>query len=181
MVKQAPSLGRIIAMVVFTLSCFGLLIFLWLAFGGPIPIKPEGYRMKVRFPEAATLPVEADVRIAGVDVGKVKKKTLDKRGARTIAEVQLKSQYAPVSKDTRAILRQKTLLGETYVELAPGHRSSGMLGDGAYLPNGSVEDTVELGEILSSFDEPTRNAFKSWMKDLSLSVKSGGGQDLNDA
>ena len=40
-------------------------------------------------PEAATLAEEADVRMAGVNVGKVKTKELDKGGARTIVEVQL--------------------------------------------------------------------------------------------
>ncbi len=80
MQKNAPSLGRILTMVLFALSCFGLLLFLWLSFGGPIPLKPEGYRFKVAFPEAATLAEEADVRIAGVNVGKVKTKELDKGG-----------------------------------------------------------------------------------------------------
>jgi hypothetical protein len=40
MQKQAPTLGRLLVMVGFALSCFGLLLFLWLAFGGPIPLKP---------------------------------------------------------------------------------------------------------------------------------------------
>ena len=56
----------------FALSCFGLLLFLWLAFGGPIPLQPKGYRFNVSFREAATLSQEADVRISGVSVGKVK-------------------------------------------------------------------------------------------------------------
>ena len=34
MVKDAPSFGKIAAMVLFALSCFGLLLFLWLAFIG---------------------------------------------------------------------------------------------------------------------------------------------------
>ena len=42
--KAAPSPGRIAAMVLFTLSVFGLLLFLWLSFGGPVPLRPEGYR-----------------------------------------------------------------------------------------------------------------------------------------
>ena len=50
--KAAPSFGRIAAMVVFALSCFGLLLFLWLAFGGPIPLKPQGYRFQASFAEA---------------------------------------------------------------------------------------------------------------------------------
>ncbi len=41
--KNAPTFGRLAAMTIFALSCFGLLLFLWLAFGGPIPLKPEGY------------------------------------------------------------------------------------------------------------------------------------------
>ena len=60
-------------MVVFALSCFGLLLFLWLSFGGPVPLKPKGYRVKIDFPEATTLATEADVRVAGVPVGKVRK------------------------------------------------------------------------------------------------------------
>ena len=35
MQKSSPSPGRILLMVGFALSCFGLLLFLWLAFGGP--------------------------------------------------------------------------------------------------------------------------------------------------
>ena len=60
-------------MVVFALSCFGLLLFLWLSFGGPVPLKPKGYRVQIDFPEATTLATEADVRVAGVPVGKVRK------------------------------------------------------------------------------------------------------------
>ena len=49
-------------MVAFALSCFGLLLFLWLSFGGPVPLKPKGYRVNVAFPEATNLGLEADVR-----------------------------------------------------------------------------------------------------------------------
>src|SRR5215213_9264268 len=125
MIKQTPSIGRIIAMVAFTLSVFAILIFLWLAFGGSVPLNPQGYRFTVNMKEAATLAVEADVRIAGVNVGKVKSKELDKGGARTIVEIELDEPYAPIPKDTRAMLRQKTLLGETYIELTPGTRRAG--------------------------------------------------------
>src|SRR3990170_3747852 len=129
MVKETPRIIQLAAMLVFAMSCFGLLLFLWLAFGGSIPLKPEGYRLKVAFPEAATLAEEADVRLAGVNVGKVKTKELDKRGNRTVVELELQENYAPLRQDARAVLRQKTLLGETYVELAPGQRSADVLQD----------------------------------------------------
>jgi phospholipid/cholesterol/gamma-HCH transport system substrate-binding protein len=182
MIKQTPSIGRIVAMAAFTLSVFAILIFLWLAFGGTVPLKPEGYRFSVHMPEAATLAAEADVRIAGVNVGKVKSKELDKGGARTIVEVQLDEPYAPIPKDTHAILRQKTLLGETYLELAPGNKSSGMLADGGRLKNSQVEDTTQLDEIFTAFDPDTRRAFKDWVKELDGAITTGHrSQDLNDA
>jgi phospholipid/cholesterol/gamma-HCH transport system substrate-binding protein len=182
-IKETPSLGRIVAMVVFTLSVFGLLMFLWLSFGGSIPLRPQGYRVEVAFPEAATLAQEADVRMAGVNVGKVKKKKLDKGAARTIVELELKAKYAPIPKDTRAILRQKTLLGETYVQLSQGHKSAGNLPDGGRLANRQVDPTTELDEIFTAFDKPTRQAFQEWVSELSKSVKrhSHPAEDLNDA
>jgi phospholipid/cholesterol/gamma-HCH transport system substrate-binding protein len=181
MIKQTPSIGRMIAMVGFTLSVFAILIFLWLAFGGTVPLNPEGYRFTVHMREAATLAEEADVRMAGVNVGKVKSKELDKGGARTIVEVQLDEPYAPIPNDTHAILRQKTLLGETYLELTPGNRSAGLLDDGGRLANAQVEDTTELDEIFTAFDPDTRQAFRDWVKELDGAIKDGRSEDLSDA
>src|SRR3954468_17307214 len=123
MQKQAPSVGRILIMVAFALSCFGLLLFLWLAFGGSIPLKPKGYEVKVPFKEATSLANEADVRISGVPVGKVKTVKLARNGL-NVATIALEPKYAPLPSDARAILRQKTLLGETYVKLTPGSHSA---------------------------------------------------------
>jgi virulence factor Mce-like protein len=181
MVKQAPSVGRILAMIVFSFSCVGILLFLWLSFGGPVPLKPKGYEFKVAFPEATTLPTQADVRIAGVNVGKVTKLALDKGGARTIATIDLKKSFSPIPKDTKAILRQKTLLGETYVELSPGNARTAKLPDGGRLANTQVEPTVELDEILSAFDPSTRKAFRQWVQQSARAIDGGRGQDLNDA
>src|SRR5918992_4725393 len=107
MIKETPSIGRMIAMVAFTLSVFAILIFLWLAFGGSVPLNPEGYRFTVHMREAATLAVEADVRMAGVNVGKVKSKELDTGGARTIAEIELDEQFAPIPENTRTARRAR--------------------------------------------------------------------------
>ena len=181
MVKETPSPLRIAAMVLFTTSVVMLLLFLWLSFGGSIPLRPESYRFEVTFPEAQTLAQEADVRLAGVNVGKVKKKELNKGADGTLVTIELKKQYAPIAKDTRAVLRQKTLLGETYVELAPGKASSGDLSDGGTLSAAQVEPTVELDEIFNTFDKPTRDAFQSWVKELSVAIRGRGAGDLNAA
>jgi phospholipid/cholesterol/gamma-HCH transport system substrate-binding protein len=213
--KQAPSIGRILVAVGFTLSCFALLLFLWVTFGGPVPFKPESYRFTADFPEAITLQKEADVRIGGVSVGKVKEIGLAPESEchtnptvcnTTRATIEIDPQYAPISSDARAILRQKTLLGETYVELTtgsqvqPGQSSqttsaqSGSIdvgqlsgGDaphpipeGGHLAQTQVQDETQIDEIFQGFDKPTREAFQSWMQNSALAV-NGRGLDLNDA
>jgi virulence factor Mce-like protein len=180
MQKQVPSLAKVLTMVLFALSCFGLLLFLWLSFGGPTPLKPKGYRVQVAFPEATQLGLEADVRTAGVTIGKVREKKLDPNGNRTLATLEIQRKFAPIPKDSRAILRQKTLLGETYVELAPGHRSRGTVPEGGRLADGRVQKTVELDEIFNSLDKPTRQAFQGWQQGMAKAIDGRGG-DLNGA
>ncbi len=181
MIKQTPSIGRMIAMVAFTASCVGILLFLWLAFGGSIPLRPESYRVTIVVPEATTLVEEADVRLAGVNIGKVKTRSLDKGAARTRVEVEIKAKYAPIPRDTKAILRQKTLLGEAFIELSPGNPKTGQLEDGSQLNTKNVESTTELDEIFRIFDPPTRRAFRRWVQEGSTVVSGDYPQDFNDA
>ncbi|MFN2612434.1 MAG: MlaD family protein, partial [Solirubrobacterales bacterium] len=188
MQKQAPSIGRIVVALGFTLSCFGLLLFLWITFGGPIPLAPKSYRFSVDFSEAVTLQKESDVRLGGVSVGKVKDISLPPDGNATRATIELKPEFAPISSDAKAILRQKTLLGETYVEITPGSvdESAGsatsdspsaaaggydsLAGDhaadpipeGGHLEDTQVQDQTQIDEIFNALDEPTRTAFRVW-------------------
>jgi phospholipid/cholesterol/gamma-HCH transport system substrate-binding protein len=178
--KAAPSFGRIAVMAGFALSCFGLLLFLWLAFGGNIPLKPKGYRITASFSEATQLAQEADVRISGVPVGKVKTIEPDKTTGRSNVVIQLDSRYAPLPSDAKAILRQKTLLGETYVELTPGTPQAKAVPEGGQLRTSQISPTVELDEIFRSFDPKTRRAFQVWMQTQAQAVK-GRGRDINDA
>jgi virulence factor Mce-like protein len=165
-------------MVIFALSCFGILTFLWVSFGGSVPLKPKKYEVKVQFPEATTLAEQADVRISGVPVGKVQHKQLD--GKTTLAVLRIDPAYAPLPRDVKAVLRQKTLLGETYVELTPGTRNGAKIPEGGMLRPGNVADTVQLDEIFRAFDPKTRAAFRTWFEAQGRAVYNRG-RDLNAA
>jgi phospholipid/cholesterol/gamma-HCH transport system substrate-binding protein len=208
MQKQAPSIGRILVAVGFTLSCFGLILFLWIAFGGPIPLKPESYRITAYFPEATQLAQESDVRIGGVSVGKVKEIGLapaDKRvdgKDTTEAVIEIEPEFAPISSDARAILRQKTLLGETYVELTSGteageEQAPVSLGaaanvsdaeaeqvesieEGETLGLSRTEQATQIDEIFNALDEETRSSFQRWQASAATAIQERG-LDLNDA
>jgi virulence factor Mce-like protein len=166
-------------MVLFALSCVGLLLFLWLSFGGTVPFATQGYRIKIAFPYAQQLGQQADVRIAGVNVGKVLQKTLDPRGNRTIATVEINKKFAPIHKDSLAILRLKTIIGETYVELTPGNPGSPYLPDGGLLPRSQVQPAVQLDQVVSTFDPATRHAFQVWQQSLAQATR-GNDQNLNN-
>jgi phospholipid/cholesterol/gamma-HCH transport system substrate-binding protein len=177
MQKQAPTFGRLSAMVLFALSCFGLLLFLWLAFGGPVPMKPQGYQFKVAFDEATQLASQSDVRVAGVMVGTVEK--VEPAPNATIATLEIDRKYAPIRRSTVAKLRDKTLLGQTYVDLELG-TSGASLPEGALLDPRRVKDTVQLDELLSALDPYTRRAYRSWQQGVARAVDDRG-DELNDA
>ena len=207
MQKQAPSIGRILVAAGFTLSCFGLILFLWIAFGGPTPLKAKSYRITAYFPEATQLAVESDVRIGGVSVGKVKEVGLapvDQRvegNDTTEAVIEIEPEFAPISSDAQAILRQKTLLGETYVELTsgtePGDEAApvalGAAGnatdaqaesiesieEGGTLAVGQTKNATQIDEIFNALDTETRQSFQRWQQNAAVAIQ-GRGLDLND-
>ncbi len=179
METRPPTVTRILVAVGFALSCFALALFLWIAFGGPLPLKPEGYRFTVPFKEATQLSAESDVRISGVSVGKVKSINLGSDG-RADATIEMDSKYAPIPANTRAILRSKTLLGETYVELSPGSKSAPTLPEGGTLPTAQVSNAVQLDEIFRTFNARTRQAFKVWMQGAGAALNHRG-PDLSAA
>ena len=180
MIKHAPSAPRLAAMAGFALSCVGILLFLWLQFGGPLPLRPEAYNIEIAFPEATGLQKNLDVRASGITIGKVRDVRVDHRTSRTVAKLAIDSEYAPLPSDMKAILRTKTLLGETFVELTPGTRGAKKVADGGRLRDGQVAETVELDEIFQTYDPTTRKAIQLWQQELGRGMR-GRGENLNNA
>jgi phospholipid/cholesterol/gamma-HCH transport system substrate-binding protein len=178
MSKKAPSTTQLLVIAGFALSCFGILLFLWITFGGPTPFKAKPYEIKIPFNEATQLAQQSDVRISGVTIGKVQKIAVAPNGKQALATIDIEDKYGPIPRGTRAILRTKTLLGETYVELTPGDSSAPALEDGETLPSAQVAESVQLDEIFRTFDVKTRRAFQEWMQYSAAGIQ-GRGQDFS--
>lgn len=179
MSKRAPSTTQLLVIAGFALSCFGILLFLWITFGGPTPFKARSYEVKVAFNEATQLAEQSDVRISGVSVGKVQGIEVAPEGKRALATIRIEDRFGPIPESTRAILRTKTLLGETYVELTPGDGDGQPLEDGGTLAVANVAESVQLDEIFRTFDQPTRAAFQEWMRQGAVAI-DGQGQALSN-
>jgi phospholipid/cholesterol/gamma-HCH transport system substrate-binding protein len=180
MSKRAPSTTQLLVITGFALSCFGILLFLWVTFGGPTPFRAKTYEVKIPFTEATQLAEQSDVRISGVNVGKVQRIELDPDGDEAIAVTAIDAQYAPLPESTRAMLRTKTLLGETYIELSPGSEDDPELEDGGTLPVANIAQSVQLDEIFRTFNPETRAAFQEWMQEAAVAI-NGQGQNLSYA
>jgi virulence factor Mce-like protein len=177
--KQAPSIGQLITIAGFVLACFGLLLFIWVAFGGPTPLSAAGYKLQMPMRQIQQLAEQSQVKISGVEVGRVSNVELGgPRENQAIVTLEIDPEYAPVPRDTRAILRAKSLLGEAYVELTPGDKRDGMLPDGGSLPPAQVARSVQLDEIFRTFDEKTRAAFQQGAIDSAIAT-NGRGATLN--
>jgi len=118
------------------------------------------------------------VRISGVDIGHVVSLKVGKDG-RSHATLEIDSQDAPIRSDMHAILRQKTLLGETYVQLIPQSTTAPFLPDGGQLSNSQVEPSVTLDDILASLNTKTRRAFQVWQQSVEEGL-NGNGEAVNN-
>jgi phospholipid/cholesterol/gamma-HCH transport system substrate-binding protein len=176
MQKRAPTLANILVIVLFALSCFGLLLFLWESFGGPVPLKPKGYRFNVQLTRSLSLAEQSDVRISGVSVGHVI--SLATHEGRTDVTVEMDHQDAPVRSNDHLILRTQTLLGETYIELLPQPGSARPLPDEGNLPSSQVEPTVTLDDILSALEPKVRTSFKVFQQAQAAALH-GRGEQIN--
>src|SRR4051794_22090982 len=140
---KAPKLSLILVAVAFALSCFGFTLFVWKSFGGPTPVEAHGYRFHVVFgSEASHMTSNPGVRIAGVSVGKVIQVQRAPGGADVLIEMQ--PEYAPVPKDTRAIVRFKSLLGEAFVALTPGDRNAPKLPENGTLAAANIGKVQQI-------------------------------------
>jgi phospholipid/cholesterol/gamma-HCH transport system substrate-binding protein len=123
----------------------GLVILMFFTFrvskwGG---VAAKGYKLTVDFENAAGLEPKANVKMAGVPVGKVEEIRLEGNRARLILRID-KGIQIPV--DSMASIQTQGLLGEKYVEILAGKRSDQMLPPGGRIAN--TQPPLNLEEIV---------------------------------
>lgn len=118
-------------------------------------IGEKGYNLVVSFDSAAGLEPKANVKMAGVPVGKVEEIELEGTRARLVLRIR-DGVHIPV--DSVVSIQTQGLLGEKYVEIYPGKETEKMLP-----PGGRVTNTLapaNLDEIMrkvSQISEDVKN------------------------
>lgn len=159
MQTRSPNLLRLAPAAILILATVLVALAIWKAFGGTVPLQAKGYRVSVDLPNVSNLHPHADVRTAGVTVGRVTAVT--RIASRARVTVQIENRYAPLRSGTRATLRTKTLLGEAYLELSPGSPRSATVRDGGHLQASMVSPSQRLDDVLQTFDPATRQRLRA--------------------
>jgi ABC-type transporter Mla subunit MlaD len=154
-------LAPIELLVVGTAVVVAAVLFLVLnhAFGGPGPGTTGSFRLSATVGDAQGLVKKSLVLVRGVDVGEVAERV--GAGDRTRITLAIDAGSTPVFRDATIRPGRRTLFGEAYVQLDPGHAAAGKLASGAQLPAAQVLDSVELDEALDSLDAPARARLRS--------------------
>jgi phospholipid/cholesterol/gamma-HCH transport system substrate-binding protein len=135
-----------------------------------------GYTLRAVVPTAVSLGTGAEVRIAGLPVGRVR--SIDRRGTSVVVGLDIAKRYGPVPRDTRFAVRLRSLIGENYVELFPG-RARATLADGGVLPlTAQASEYVDLEQILDQLKGGTRTRARRLVQGLGGAL-DGRGPALN--
>ncbi len=148
--------GKLLTIAIFTIACLGVFGWLFVKAGGDLPGGEKGQRAQALVPTAFQLVKNADVRRAGVTVGRVR--DVQNRGSVGLVQFDVDKDQGPLYKDATVKIRTKTLVGENYVDLDPGTPQAGKLGENGTIPLEQAGEAVQLDEILSGLDKKTRAA-----------------------
>lgn len=115
---------------IFVLIGIILLVYMSLRVGGMQFGREEGYEIFIKFDSAAGLDKDASVRVAGVEIGRIRDIALQNNKAKVTLRIK---PDVKIGKDFTAVLKTKGLLGERYIELVPGSPNAPLLEHGGEL------------------------------------------------
>lgn len=143
------------------------------------------YKLTAVFETANNLKPNSPVRIAGVEVGKVKKvEALTGRdnGAARV-EMEILEKGLPIHEDAELKVRPRVFLeGNFFIEIQPGSPSAPKVPDGGKpIPINQTSAPVQLGDILSALQSDTRSDLQVFLKEYSRGLSGKGARGFNES
>ncbi|HEX8074618.1 MAG TPA: MlaD family protein [Thermoleophilaceae bacterium] len=167
-------IGAVTVLVVF------IAVFLSYNANSGLPFVPT-YKIAVSVPNAAGLVEGNEVRVGGKRVGVIQtiRAQSGANGPHSKLELKLDKTIEPLRDDAQVTVRPRSPLGLKYLELTVG-RDGRAIPQGGQLPLPRARPTVELDEVINTFDQQTRTALQRTLNELGpgLAVR---GADFNEA
>jgi phospholipid/cholesterol/gamma-HCH transport system substrate-binding protein len=127
----------------------------------------HGFRVHAVFENANNVRPNSPVRIAGVNVGTVKKVEAYKGGDGNASVVTMEIDKAglPIHKDATLKVRPRIFLeGNEFVDLSPGTPAAPTIDDGDTLPMTQTSAPVQFDQILTALQSDTREDLKQLLE-----------------
>lgn len=140
----------------------------------------SNYKLNAAVSNADRLITTDEVRIGGIRVGQVSSVSaeVDAHGRPyALLGLSLSPGLKPLPVDTLVEVQSSSVLGQTYVDLVPGH-SPQRVHDGGTLPLSDSRTAVELTDLFDIFNRSTARAIQSTIGSFAYGV-AGRGPALN--
>ena len=140
----------------------------------------DPYELTAVFESANDLKPRSQVRVAGVNVGKVKQvETIAESGAARVT-MELEDSALPIHEDAELKIRPNLFLeGNFFVDLHPGSPSAAELESGGVIPSQQTATPVQFGQILAALQSDTRRDLQILLDEYSSALDKGGAEALN--
>ncbi len=140
---------------VFVIIGILILTYMSMKVGGVSFTRAKGYDVNVYFDSATGLAEDVQVEIAGVEVGRVRKISLEDGKALVVLRI---NSNVKLTKDVKAIIRTKGILGDKYIELVQGAPSAPPLKEGDRIVK--TVPTTDMDTLMITFGEVAENINK---------------------
>ena len=139
------------------------------------------YELKAAFRNVNDLKPKSPVRIAGVNVGKVKSiEPLGEDGNGAMVTLEIDKKGLPIHEDARAKVRPRIFLeGNYFVDLQPGTPSAPHFDEGDTIPVQNTAAPVQFGQFLETLQSSTREDLRTVLKEYGKAVSGEGGRGFN--
>jgi phospholipid/cholesterol/gamma-HCH transport system substrate-binding protein len=142
----------------------------------------HGFRVKAVFQSSNSIRTNSPVRIAGVNVGKVKGIEREPGTDASIVTMEIDDRGLPIHKDATARIRPRIFLeGNFFVDLQPGTPAAPTIDDGDTLPVTQTAAPVQLDQVLTALQRDTRRDLKRLVLALAttLTYKPSAAADVD--
>jgi phospholipid/cholesterol/gamma-HCH transport system substrate-binding protein len=179
-VRRRRGNGRVSAFGAGVLTLLVAAVVMYFGFTKEIPFRHH-YTLSAVFPSANNIRPDAPVRIAGVEVGKVTKIAHAEDGAQAaVVTMRIERKGLPIHRDATMKIRPRIFLeGNFFVDVQPGSASAPRLHDGDRIRINQTAAPVQLDQILSALQAPTRRDLQWILRELSTGLDGGGARALN--
>jgi len=133
-----------------------LIAVLMLNFSRGVGLFKPRYNLAMTTRSVAGLKEGADVFLSGVKIGSVRRIRLDQKNKGVIVQLAILKEF-PLHKDSRFVIEQQGVLGDQFVNIAPGSPEASLLQDGDIVegtePFNLQEVAQSANNLLKRFDQ----------------------------